>query len=139
MIKKILVAYDGSEPADKAFDYALELAAKFSAELEVIGVIRPPEFGGAVESTAMIEDGKRHFLEQARKLHERSRCAGISVHCHSLVGHPADQIVRYATEAGVDLIVVGHRGKSLIERWLLGSVARQVIAHAPCAVTVVRR
>lgn len=51
MIKKILVAFDGSEPADKAFGFALELATKFSAELEVAGVIRPPDYGGTVEST----------------------------------------------------------------------------------------
>jgi nucleotide-binding universal stress UspA family protein len=54
-----------------------------------------------------------------------------------LVGHPAEQIVRYAEAHRIDHIV-GHRGHTLFERWLLGSVARQVIAYANCAVTVVR-
>jgi nucleotide-binding universal stress UspA family protein len=56
-----------------------------------------------------------------------------------VVGHPAKQIVRFAEANGIDHIVVGHRGHTLFERWLIGSVARQVIAYAHCAVTVVRR
>jgi nucleotide-binding universal stress UspA family protein len=138
MIRKMLIAYDGSEPADKAFDCALEIAAKFSAKLEVAGVIRPPDFGGAVESTAMIEQGKKAFHEQTRKLYDRARRAGISVHSHSLVGHPGDQIIRYAAEGGIDLIVLGFRGKSGVARWLTGSTTKQVMGHAHCSVLIVR-
>ncbi|WP_342482043.1 universal stress protein [Cupriavidus metallidurans] len=52
--------------------------------------------------------------------------------------HPAGQIVDFAEELGVELIVMGHRGRSAIERWLVGSVARAVIDHANCPVLVVR-
>jgi nucleotide-binding universal stress UspA family protein len=54
------------------------------------------------------------------------------------VGHPAEQIIATAEEWGADLIVTGHRGHGLFERWLLGSVSRVVIAYARCAVLVVR-
>lgn len=54
------------------------------------------------------------------------------------VGHPAETIMLHAEDHGIDHIVVGHRGHGLFERWLIGSVARQVIAYAPCGVTVVR-
>jgi len=138
MIKKILVAYDGSEPADKAFDYALEFAGKFDSEIEVAGVLRPPEFGGALEAAAMIEDGRRHFLEQTRKLEERAHRAGITVRCRSLVGHPGDQIVRCAAEVGAGLVILGVRGKSLVQRWLTGSTAKQVMSHAHCSVLIAR-
>jgi len=139
MIRKLLVAYDGSALADKAFDYALGFALHFGAALEVVEVIQPPEFGGgAVEATAVIEKGQRQFLQQSRRLHERAREAGISLHGHSLVGHPADQIVRRAAEAGVDLIVMGHRGRSTVGRWLTGSIATNVIGHAHCPVLIVR-
>jgi nucleotide-binding universal stress UspA family protein len=57
---------------------------------------------------------------------------------HVAVGNPAEQMLRYAEQHAVDHIVVGHRGHTLFERWLIGSIARQVVAHAPCAVTVVR-
>ena len=60
-------------------------------------------------------------------------------HIHIAVGHPAEQIVRFAEGHDIDHIVVGHRGHTLFERWLIGSVARQVVAYAHCAVTVVRQ
>lgn len=56
-----------------------------------------------------------------------------------VVGHPAEQMVRFAEGHDVDHIVVGHRGHTLFEPWLIGSVARQVVAYAHCAVTVVRQ
>jgi len=55
-----------------------------------------------------------------------------------VIGHPAEQIVRYAEAEDIDHIVVGHRGHTLFKRWLIGSVAREVIAYAHCDVTVVR-
>ena len=138
MIQKILIAYDGSEPANKAFAYALELAQRFGAQLELIGVLRMPEFGGASECAALMEEGKRHFADQTRAFCERARSAGVDLKRNSLVGHPADQIVRRAAEASVDLIVLGHRGKSLVERWLTGSTTKQVMGYAHCPVLVVR-
>jgi nucleotide-binding universal stress UspA family protein len=46
--------------------------------------------------------------------------------------------VRHAEDWQADLIVVGHRGRTLFERWLIGSVAKYVINHAPCAVLIAR-
>ncbi|MFI5399817.1 MAG: universal stress protein [SAR324 cluster bacterium] len=56
-----------------------------------------------------------------------------------VAGHPAEQIVRYAEMHGSDPIGVGRRGHTLFERWLIGSVARRVIAYASRDVTVMRR
>lgn len=56
MIKKILLAHDGSELAEKAFTFGLDLAKKYGAELYVLAVARPPEFGGGgVETEALLE------------------------------------------------------------------------------------
>ena len=55
-----------------------------------------------------------------------------------LVGHPAEQIVRYAEQQHVDLLVTGHRGRTLFQRFRLGSVSRQALHYAHCAVLVVR-
>jgi len=51
---------------------------------------------------------------------------------------PADSIVNYAAQNGVGLIVMGSRGKKGLEKFLLGSVAAKVVAHAPCSVLVIR-
>lgn len=136
MIHKLLIAYDGSDSAKAAFDFALDLAEKYSAELHVLAVARPPEFGAEVETEAVIENSRRHYTHLLQPL--KARVAGLTAHFEVLVGHPAESIVLHAEDHGIDHIVVGHRGHSLFERWLLGSVARQVIAYARCTVTVVR-
>src|SRR3712207_2794195 len=50
----------------------------------------------------------------------------------------ADEIIKYAKEKGVDLIVVGTKGRSGLRKTLLGSVASKVVTHSPCSVLVVR-
>jgi nucleotide-binding universal stress UspA family protein len=136
MIHKLLIAYDGSTPSRAAFEFALDLANKYGAELHILAVASAPEFGAEVETEAIIESSRRHYNQVLHSL--KDHVAGLTAHFYVMVGHPAESIVIYAEEHGIDHIVVGHRGHSLFERWLLGSVARQVIAYAPCAVTVVR-
>ena len=55
-----------------------------------------------------------------------------------LEGDPAGEIVRYATDAGIDLIVMGTHGRTGLERLLLGSVAEKVMRDANCSVLVVK-
>jgi nucleotide-binding universal stress UspA family protein len=54
------------------------------------------------------------------------------------VGHPAEQIVHFAEINHIDHIVMGHRGKAFLERWLVGSVSKRVMTNARCTVSVVR-
>jgi nucleotide-binding universal stress UspA family protein len=138
MFTKILLAYDGSEPAKKAFDRCLEMTGCFSAQLSIVVVIRPPEFAEDVETEAIIENARNYFDPEIEDLKSRASAAGINPQTHIRVGHPAEQIIAAAEEWGADLIVTGHRGKGLFERWLLGSVSRLVIAYASCAVMVIR-
>jgi nucleotide-binding universal stress UspA family protein len=138
MFKKILLAYDGSGPAKKAFDRCLEMAQCFGAELSIVTVIRPPEFAEDVETEAILENARSHFGEEIADLQVRANAAGITPQANIRVGHPAEQIIAAAEEWQADLIVTGHRGKGLFERWLLGSVSRLVIAYAGCAVMVIR-
>ena len=139
MIRRILLGYDGSEAAGPAADFAIDLARLYGAELHVLGVARPPEFGEEVETAAVIEHSRRHYDKVLGTLRTKLAHQNTKAKFHVAVGHPAEQIVRYAEQHGIDHIVVGHRGHTMFERWLIGSVARQVIAYAHCAVTVVRK
>ena len=139
MTKNILLGYDGSESAANALGFAVGLARAFDAELHVIAVARPPEFGGTVEAEAVIEQSRKHCEVVLRSARMKLVHETFKTHFHVAVGHPAEQIVRYAEANHIDHIVVGHRGHTLFERWLIGSVARQVIAYAHCAVTVIRQ
>jgi nucleotide-binding universal stress UspA family protein len=138
MIRKILLGFDGSDSANQAFSFAVDLARKYGAEMHVLAVARPPEFGDEVETEAVIENSRRHYDKVLAPIKVKLAQEEFKTQFHVAVGHPAEQIVRYAEGHGVDHIVVGHRGHTMFERWLIGSVARQVIAYAHCAVTVVR-
>lgn len=138
MIHKILVGYDGSSAADHALGFAADLAHKYGAELHVLAVARPPEFGDEVETEAAVENSRQQYAKVLEAARVRLTVDAPGARLRVVVGHPAEQIVRYAEAQAIDHIVVGHRGHTLFERWLIGSVARQVVAYAHCAVTVVR-
>jgi nucleotide-binding universal stress UspA family protein len=138
MIKKILLAYDGSEPSNKAFDYAADLAQRYQAEIHVLTVAQMPEFGEDVETEAVIEHSRIYHKGLLHGLRDRVDRLGVKAHLEMAVGHAAQQILDHAAELGVDLIVMGHRGRGVLDRWRLGSVTHRVIAYAECIVTVVR-
>ena len=138
MYRRILVGYDGSAAARKAFGTARELAAKHGAELFVLSVARPPEVGDDIETEAVIENSQRYFGALVEELRAEAANAGVSVHCEVAVGHPAEQIIYHADRHGVDLVVVGDRGRSKFARLLLGSVSKQVVQYAARPVLVVR-
>lgn len=138
MIRRILVGYDGSASAEHAMRFAIDLAQRYGAELHALAVARLPEFGDEVETEAAIESAKRQNDRVLARARTHLGHTSLTTRFHSVVGHPAEQIVRYAEAHAIDHIVVGHRGRTLFERWLVGSVARQVIAYANCSVTVVR-
>jgi nucleotide-binding universal stress UspA family protein len=139
MIRNILVGYDGSEASALALSFAADLARAFGSSVHVLAVVRPPEFGGMVETEAVIEQSRKHHQNALHGVQSKYAHEPFKTHVHIAVGHPAEQIVRFAEAHAIDHIVVGHRGHTLFERWLIGSVARQVIAYAHCAVTVVRQ
>jgi nucleotide-binding universal stress UspA family protein len=138
MIQRILFAYDGSESSTKACDLALDLARRYGARLTVLSVARPPEFGDDVETEAVIENSRAYHETLLDQVRRRPDAAGIDVTFEVRVGHPTEQIIAAAERANADLIVLGHRGKTLFQRFRLGSVSKQVVQYADCPVLVVR-
>ncbi|SRR5712691_12370593 len=138
MIKTILVAFDGSDQSQQAFQLGLEIAEKFKARLLVVGVVRLPEPAISVEIDAMLDHGKTHFAEEFKRLGEEAGRMGVDLVTHVAVGHPAEQILRHAEDGHADLIVMGRRGLTRATRWILGSVSERVMRYAHCPVTVVK-
>lgn len=137
-MKRILVAYDGSDPAKKAFELALDLAQKYGSAIKVLAVVRPPEFGEEVETEAVLENSRKHYRQALKSIKERLAASGLTHEVEVAVGHPAEHIIMSAEQWGATLIAIGHRGRALMGRWLVGSVAKQVMHHAHCAVLVAR-
>ncbi len=141
MIKKILLAYDGSPGAQDAARHAAELAKHYDADVTVLTV------GGPLFGAAGPENGTLRMTEPD---YEKVADEGLAIMAEKQVrSHklfrwvdPADQILREADEGNYDLIVMSHRSaRSSIRRdqgLMLGSVAIKVMNHAPCSVLIVR-
>jgi nucleotide-binding universal stress UspA family protein len=134
---KILVAYDGSESAQRALVQAAELAGSNGTAVSVISVAEPlPQFGRAGSMMLPEEDEERKLeLADAKKT---LSAKGIEAAIVERKGDPATMIVDEAAHEGTDVIVMGTRGLNTAQRWLMGSVSSRVVQHAPCNVLVVR-
>ncbi len=144
----MLVAIDGSETATRALDYALTLAKKCDAEVQIVSVVPPVEslmprfsltappihyslFIGEVEKRlqTVLSEALQAAKRQQPTLHLSTRL---------LKGRPADTIVQTAQKEGFDLIVVGSRGLSGLDELVLGSVSDRVADLATCPVLIVK-
>jgi len=111
MFKRIVSAFDGSKKSLEAFDYALGMAVMCSkesvipAELHVISVAQPPEPVEIVEMDAMIEYATKHYEDQFKDLIEKAAAKKIEVTMKIAVGHPADQVLKYANGIKADVSV----------------------------------
>jgi nucleotide-binding universal stress UspA family protein len=138
MFRRILLAYDGSDASTKACELAIDLARRYGAQLTVLSVARPPEFGDEVETEAVIENSRAYHEKLLDAVRMRVKASDIDATLMVEVGHPTEQIIAAAERAETDLIVLGHRGKTLFQRLRLGSVSKQVVQYADCPVLVVR-
>lgn len=135
---KILVGYDGSPQAEKAAHLAFSMAKAMDAKVVLFAVARPPEPATSVEVGAVLDDAKEHYEAGFQKLLEEARQDNLEVETEIAVGHPAEQIIHKAETMRADLVILGRRGTSLFEKWILGSVSERVLRYAHCPVMVIR-
>jgi nucleotide-binding universal stress UspA family protein len=146
MIKRILVATDGSSHASSALDAAADIAKACNAEVTVAHVMRRagsgrvPEELRSLAELEHIEITEQQMLQSvgeeiARNAAQRLRAAGVTrVNTRVEVGSPADKIVAIAHDINADLIAIGRRGLGGLGSTLLGSVSLKVMqtADVPC-------
>jgi len=143
-LKRILLPTDFSEYSAAARQYACAFADQFRAELHVIHVIQDlaplvPEPGVIVPPPA---DYLRELELNAQTMLERviepAWAAGKTIVRAVRQGPPFLEIVRYAKETNIDLIVIGTHGRTGLAHVFMGSVAEKVVRKAPCPVLSVR-
>jgi nucleotide-binding universal stress UspA family protein len=154
LIKKILVAIDGSEHADKALDFALDLAEKSDVEIVILNVFQEPiivypgeQFTYPVtypitysimpDFTEKVKEAHKKILSEALKKVRKLR-PDLKVSTELKEGRPSDKIVETAKEGNFDIIVMGHRGLGKIKEFFLGSVSDRVADEAQCPVLIVK-
>jgi nucleotide-binding universal stress UspA family protein len=133
-MKKILVAYDGGEPAHRALDMAADLAKRYDAKVGVVSVI--PVHAGRVPVDPW-DDRPVHTSElaEARAILVK---LGIEPVLYEPAGDPAVTIEKIAEEGDYDMVVVGSRGLGVVSRALQGSVSEHVATHSQATVVIAR-
>jgi nucleotide-binding universal stress UspA family protein len=140
LFRKILIATDGSEYTKKAIDHGIEIAINTGAKLNAIYVIDTRAYSSIPLSAPM--EYTYSILRQEgdmalKYVSERAEAAGLEVEGIIAQGHPAEEIMKYAEENSIDLIVIGTLGKSGLERFLMGSVVDKVIRNSKIPVIAV--
>lgn len=143
-LKRILVPLDGSDSSFQAARYAIKIAKMAKAEITFMhAVVNPPyvEYKTAgLVITHYIEEAKRHAEMWYMNAGDIASKEGVRFSAETIldIASAADSIVNYAESKKADLIVMGTHGRTGVKRFLLGSVASGVVAHAKCSVLVVR-
>ena len=138
---KILCPIDLSETSRHAFQEAVHVAQREGASITLLRVHAPT----AVTSIEDLGEDLQSVLERGDRAafkewveEETAGVKGVEVDERFVIAEPATAIVELAEEEGYDLIVIGNKGRTAVNRFLLGSVSSKVMHHAPCNVLLVR-
>jgi len=143
-MKRVLLPTDFSECARAALAYACAFVDQFDAELHLLHVVQDvmlmmPEPGSAFALPQnYLLDLKTGAENALAGLLGESWAAGKKVVRATRLGSAFVEIVRYAREHEIDMIIVGTHGRSGLKHVILGSVAERVVRKAPCPVLTVR-
>lgn len=153
MIKKVLIAFDGSEPSKHALNHGVHIAEKFGANIIIISVVPrvmmpvfPDEGFGAApitaaqEFTEYQERMKNFYLEALSEVKGNLDKDAPELKVEFLLeeGRPSSTVVQKAEEENVDLIVIGSRGLGGITGFILGSTSRRIVDSCTKPVLVIK-
>ena len=142
-IKKILVPTDFSDSAHHALRYALSFAVELKAELLLLHVVETLAVGYAsdlfpVPMAEVFQEISGYAKTELAKLAGEAKERDVRVTELVAQGKPSAEIIRYAAENAVDMIVLGTHGKGMLDQALFGSTTERVVRRSPCPVLTVR-
>ena len=145
MFKKVVVAFDESPEADRAFRSALDLAKFFTPELYIVTVVEDlPPYVGYISAVAPDVPGILRADRQAfyADLHSKARSAaeqaGVTLHSEILEGHEMEGLLRLVDRLRPDLLVIGLRFEPGGMSQYIGGTAHKLALHANCNILGVR-
>ena len=142
-LKKVLLPTDFSDSARHALRYGMSFAKEYGAELVLLHVVENLTVGYAsdlfpVPMAEVFQEISGYARTELGKLGEEARARGLTVHEQVVQGKPPAEIIRYATENEIDMIVLGTHGKGMLDQALFGSTTERVVRRSPCPVLTVR-
>jgi nucleotide-binding universal stress UspA family protein len=142
MVQTVAVGTDGSGTADKAVEFAIDLAARYEAKIVFISAYNPVSEGRLRREGREAPDDMQWMINPAedvdatlRDCEERAEERGLRWASEARQGDPAKILVELAESNNADVLVIGNKG---MERRVLGSVPNSVSHHAPCSVLIVK-
>jgi nucleotide-binding universal stress UspA family protein len=142
-MKKILLATELGKNSERALDFARMFTSQFNAELHVLHVLEDlpsntPMFGGGLALSTYVHESPSVVEEKIHSLFDPAWLIGKQIVVATAEGAPGAQILRYANEHNIDLVILGTHGRTGLTYILVGSVAEQVTRQSKCPVLVVR-
>jgi nucleotide-binding universal stress UspA family protein len=142
-LKVILVPTDFSESARHALTYGMSFAREYGAHLVLLHVVENLTVGYAsdlfpVPMAEVFQEISGYAKAELAKLGAEARAKEIDAEEQVVQGKPSAEIIRFAAERGVDMIVLGTHGKGMLDQALFGSTTERVVRRAPCPVLTVR-
>jgi nucleotide-binding universal stress UspA family protein len=137
----ILVAIDGSEASQRAFDRAIDIAKAGNASLHAVYVVETGLFSSLpADNTVEIMYNvlKKEGESVLAKAKTQATAASVTLTTHIKFGHAGSEVIALAEKSKSDLIIVGSHGKSQTDRLLIGSVSTFVVTHSKVSTMVVR-
>jgi nucleotide-binding universal stress UspA family protein len=140
-LKKLLVCTDGSPASEGAVNAGIKLGALTAAQVFLLGVINSSEIFSAIPSIPeVVLELEEQALQRLEEYQKRAAAAGITVETAVVSGITvADAILEEAGSIKPDWLIMGRKGRTGMDRLLMGSVTKQVIGSSPCPVLVVPR
>jgi nucleotide-binding universal stress UspA family protein len=137
MYERILIAIDGSEDAQTATEHAVDLAGQYGAELHCLYVIETrTAYDNAIVEPETVRKSLQKEGEDALAAVEAKADEDTAVAASIREGVPSEEILTYCDEHGIDLVVMGAKGKSTFKTILLGSTTEAVLRSGPPVMVV---
>ena len=121
MLEKILIATDGSKHSEKAATAGIDLAKLTNGKVTAI----------------YVEDRDKKGIEATERIMDLANKAGIPFEAKIIEGNPANEILKFAEAAKMDIIVIGSIGVTGLKKFLIGSVAEKVVHNSKVPVMIV--
>lgn len=140
MFSKLLVAYDGSDGANRALKAGIEMAKALGVDLHLVTVEEElPRYAATMDEIDAVKEQKDAYFGQLNREAEAiADAAGVRLHTAIVAGHEVEAIRDHVLKHGFDLLLVGFHGHSAISERLRGSTSGSLVLHAPCTVMVVK-
>lgn len=140
--RQILIATDGSETANEAADFGIEMIGCSGAKIYAVYVIDITPYRSVsldkIWSKETLAEHEKEGQEATSYIERIGKAAGAEVESRVLRGNPAEKIISFAEDNNIDMIIVGSLGKGRYERAVIGSVSDKIIRHAKVPVLIVR-